>query len=90
MKKIYRKIRVLFGARRYHETNINGFIFYYDYITENQIVYIKDMANYMGFNSVAEAMKSEIFYKAFADSGMNLNVFLERLIYTAYSKPTKK
>lgn len=79
MKKTYNRLirafLVLIGNKNkfYTAKSSNGFILYYDYINDSNIVYLKDVALYFGFNSLEEALKSDTFQLTLINRGIDFN-----------------
>lgn len=79
IKKLFRRVKVLFGKHRFYEsTTPQGYRYVYDYV-EGAISYpLKDIAIKLGFTSLEEAFKSDIFQQGIKDLGCDIN----KLAYT--------
>lgn len=84
IKKLFRKVEVLFGKHRFYEsTTPQGYRYVYDYV-DGTISYplkdiaLKDIALKLGFASLEEAFKSDIFQQGIKDLGCDIN----KLAYT--------
>lgn len=79
IKKLFRKVEVLFGKHRFYEsTTPQGYRYVYDYVDGTINYPLKDIALKLGFASLEEAFKSDIFQQGIKDLGCDIN----KLAYT--------
>lgn len=72
IKKLFRKVEVLFGKHHFYEsTTPQGYRYIYDYV-EGAISYpLKDAALKLGFASLEDAFKPDVFQQGIKDLGCN-------------------
>lgn len=75
-KRLARLFLILIGKRQrfYTEKSSKGLILHHDYVNDRNIVFLKDVALYLGFNSLEEALKSDVFQRTLIDRGIDFNL----------------